>query len=123
MIIVFIVVLLGGALWYFRENAIKQISVKDSITSTPSPSKISPTPASDSAKLAIDYSKYKIKVLNGSGIAGAAAKGKEILEKELFMVVEIGNAETSDYDLTVIQTKKEVPKAFLDQLRSVLEKI
>jgi hypothetical protein len=120
IIIVVVVIFIVGILWYFREKAAKQISVKNPIASTPSPSKISPTSASDSAKLAIDYSKYKIKVLNGSGIAGAAAKGKEILEKELFMVVEIGNAETSDYDLTIIQAKKGVDKAFLDKLKSVL---
>lgn len=118
VVIIFIV----GVLWYFRENAIKQVSLEDKITLTPSPSRISPTPATDSAKLAIDYSKYKIKVLNGSGIGGAAAEGKEILESEKFIVEEIGNAETSDYDLTIIQTKKEIPKAFLDKLKSVLEK-
>ena len=121
VLITVVIIFIAGVLWYFRENAIKQISTDVEITSTPSPSKISPTPASDSAKLIVDYSKYKIKVLNGSGIGGAAAKGKEILEKEIFMVVEIGNAETSDYDLTIIQAKKEVPSAFLDKLKSVLK--
>jgi hypothetical protein len=121
ILIIVVVIFIVGVLWYFRENAIKQISVKDAITSTPSPSKISPTPASDSAKLAIDYSKYKIKVLNGSGIGGAAAKGKEIIESEKFIVEEISNAETSDYKKTVIQAKKEVPSAFLDKLKSVLK--
>ena len=123
ILIIASIVLIGGVLWYFRENAVKQISTDVKITSTPSPSKISPTPASDSAKLTIDYSKHKIKVLNGSGIGGAAAKGKAILEKELFMVVEIGNAETSDYKKTVIQAKKEVPSIFLDKLKSVLQKL
>jgi hypothetical protein len=107
-------------LWYFRENAIKQISTDEKISSTPAPSRISPTPASDSAKLIIDYSKYKIQVLNGSGIGGEAAKGKEILETEKFVVEEIGNAQSSDFDLTIIQAKKGVDKAFLDKLKSVL---
>ncbi len=120
-IIFIIVVLIGGTLWYFRENAVKQVSLEDKITSTPAPSRVSPTPASDSAKLVLDYSKYKIKVLNGSGIGGAAAKGKEILESEKFVIEEIGNAETSDYEKTVIQAKKEVPSAFLDKLKSVLK--
>jgi len=117
-----VIIFIAGVLWYFRENAVKQISLEDETTSTPSPSKISPTPASDSAKLAIDYSKYKIKVLNGSGIGGAAAKGKEIVESEKFIVEEIGNAKTSDYEKTIIQAKKDVDKAFLDKLKSVLEK-
>jgi len=117
-----VIIFIAGVLWYFRENAVKQISLEDEITSTPSPSRVSPTPASDSAKLAIDYSKYKIKVLNGSGIGGAAAKGKEILESEKFVIEEIGNAETSDYEKTVIKAKKEVPSAFLSTLKSVLEK-
>lgn len=121
VLILISIILIGGVLWYFRENAVRQISLEDKITSTPSPSRVSPTPATGSAKLVIDYSKYKIKVLNGSGIGGAAAKGKGILEEEKFVVEEIGNAETSDYDLTIIQAKKEVPKAFLDKLKSVLK--
>ena len=119
-IIVISIIFIGGALWYFRENASNQVSLEDEITSTPSPSRVSPTPASDSAKLAIDHSKYKIKVLNGSGIGGEAAKGKAILETEKFVIEEIGNAETSDYEKTVIQAKKGVDKAFLDKLKSVL---
>lgn len=119
--IIIVVVSIGGVLWYFRESAMKQISTKVEITPTPAPSRISPTPAaSDSAKLIVDYSKYKIKVLNGSGIGGAAAKGKEILENGKFIVEEIGNAQSSDFDLTIIQAKKGVDKAFLDNLKSVL---
>ncbi len=33
---------------------------------------------------------------------------------------EIGNAQSSDFDLTIIQAKKGVDKAFLDNLKSVL---
>jgi len=124
-LITVVIIFIVGVLWYFRENAIKQISTDVEITSTPKLTKISPTtaPASDSAKLTIDTSQYKIKVLNGSGIGGAAAKGKAILETEKFVIEEIGNAETSDYEKTVIKAKKEVPSAFLSTLKSVLEEI
>lgn len=120
-IAIIFLVLIAGGLWYFRENVLKKTSIQDEITPIPIPLKNTPTPASDSAKLTIDFSKYKIKVLNGSGIRGAAAKGKEILESEKFIVGEIGNAENSDYGKTIIQAKKEVSSAFLDKLKSVLE--
>ncbi len=120
-IVAIIFVLVGGSLWYFRENVMKKVTVQKDITPVPTISKVSPAPASDSAKMTIDYAKYKIKVLNGSGISGVAGKTKDILEGEKFLVEEIGNAETSDYENTVIRAKKEVPKEFLDSLKKALE--
>lgn len=113
-------VLIGGGLWYFRENVMKRAPVKDEIPA-PSILKNTPTPATDSAKLEIDLSKYKIKVLNGSGISGEAAKVKNLLEAEEFLIEEIGNADKLTYEKTIIQAKKEVSKEFLSTLKSVLE--
>lgn len=121
-IIVIFLVLIGGALWYFRENVMKRAPVKDEIPA-PSILKNTPTPASDSAKLEVDFSKYKVKVLNGSGIGGEAARARGILEGEEFNVEEIGNADASDYEGTVIRAKKEVPSEFLDKLKEALEEL
>lgn len=114
-------VLIGGGLWYFRENVMKKASVQDEITPAPSILKNTPTPASDSAKLEVDFSKYKVKILNGSGIRGEAAKVKELLEQEEFLIEEIGNADKLTYEKTIIKAKKEVPRQFLNTLKSVLE--
>lgn len=120
-IITIVLVLAGGALWYFRENVMKRASVKDEIIPTPSILKNTPIPASDSAQLEIDYSKYKINVLNGSGIGGVAGSTRDLLEGEEFVVEDVGNADSSDYENTVIQAKEGVPDEFLDKLKSVLE--
>jgi len=119
-IVIISVFLVGGALWYFRENVMKRAAVKD-VTPVPSVLKNTPTPATDSAKLEIDFSKYKIKVLNGSGIGGEAARTRDILSDEEFNVEEIGNADKLDYEGTIIMAKADVPREFLDKLKSVLE--
>ncbi len=84
---------------------------------------LSPTPTivPTATVAAIDLSKYEISILNGSGISGEASKQKESLEAKGFTVSTIGNAGNSDYTATIIQAKKEVDKAFLDKLKSVLE--
>lgn len=80
-------------------------------------SQISPTPIPE----LLDLSKYKIEVLNGSGIPGEAAKVKVFLEEEKFTVASIGNADRIDYQKTIIQAKKTVPKEFLEKLKAFLE--
>ncbi|HZJ18584.1 MAG TPA: LytR C-terminal domain-containing protein [Patescibacteria group bacterium] len=69
------------------------------------------------------YLKYKIEVLNGSGISGEASKVKGLLEEERFTVSSIGNADGLNYQQTVIQAKKTVPKEFLDKLKGFLDKL
>jgi len=120
-IIIIVLVLVGGALWYFRENVMKRAPTQDDTAPAPSLLKNTPTPASDSAKLEIDFSEYKVQVLNGSGIRGEAAKVKELLEAEEFLIEEIGNADKLTYEGTIIKAKKEVPSEFLDRLKIVLE--
>ena len=65
---------------------------------------------------------YKIKVLNGSGIAGEAAKLKDLLEQEGFSVESIGNADKNDYEKTVIKTNKEVSPDVIKKLNEFLQK-
>lgn len=79
---------------------------------------ISPVPTPK----AVDISKYEIEILNGSGKSGEAAKMKGLLEQEKFIVLSIGNANSSDYQKTLIQAKKSVPEEFLDKLTGWLKK-
>jgi len=65
---------------------------------------------------------YKIKVLNGSGIAGEAAKLKDLLEQEGFSVESTGNADKNDYEKTVIKTNKEVSPDVIKKLNEFLQK-
>lgn len=79
---------------------------------------VSPTPV----PVAVNVSKYKIEILNGSGISGEAAKIKGLFEEEKFTVSSIGNADSLNNQQTVIQAKKSVPKEYLDKLKNFLEK-
>lgn len=69
-----------------------------------------------------DLAKYPIEVLNGSGIRGEAAKVQELLEGSDYVVSDIGNANNSKYEETVIQYGAKVPKEFVDMLYKELGK-
>jgi len=91
------------------------------VTATPIPS-LSPVPQEASPTPQLVLSQYKIKVLNGSGRKGEAAKTGEILEAAGFSVSAIGNNDTSNYKTTLIQVTKEVPEEFITKLEEVLGK-
>ncbi len=77
---------------------------------TPTPS---PTPKLEQ--------RYAIKVLNGSGVEGAASVMQELLEGEGFKVVSTDNADSYDYVKTQIRTKSRVSTKFRTRLDSVLD--
>lgn len=79
------------------------------------PESLTPTP------VAIDISQYRIVVLNGSGIRGEAAQAQGVLETAGFRVSSTGNADSLDYQKTVIQAKKDVPEEYLNKLKKYLE--
>lgn len=65
---------------------------------------------------------YRVNVLNGSGIIGAAAKIKSLMEGAGFLVAGTGNAANYQFKTTLIQGKKDIPDAVLDLARSALSK-
>ncbi len=67
-------------------------------TSTPTPT---PTP------VALNRADITIEVLNGSGVAGEAAKMREFLEGKGYDVGRAGNADTTDYKETEIHVKSD----------------
>lgn len=77
---------------------------------------ITPTPTAEE----IAKNKYPIEVLNGSGIAGEAARVKALLEKEGFAISAVGNADESDIAETTIQAKSSVIKGWIDILKTTL---
>ena len=86
---------------------------------TPVPTEI-PEPTEEPKK--VDLSAFTIKVLNGSGVKGEAAKVKANLTAAGFKVTTTGNADLDDYKETQIQAKKGTDKEFLKQLEAVLDK-
>ena len=64
----------------------------------------SPSPESSPAGQ-VNRSEAKVRVLNGSGIAGAASSLKDFLESKGWTVEELGNADSYDFTNTVIRLK------------------
>lgn len=113
-IFVIALAILGGVFIY-KQGIIKTEKVNE-VVLTPAPIRtVSPTIAK------VDLSKYEVKILNGSETEGEAGRQKISLEEEGFTISAIGNATESDYTDTIIQAKKEVESAFLDELKKVLE--
>lgn len=107
--------LLGGIVYF-------QKTVPNPEGSTPSPSaESSPSAeASPSAQTAVDLTKYKVNILNGSGIAGEAGRAKTVIEDAGFSVSATGNAADYSFTKTIISAKADVEKEFLDELKAAL---
>ncbi|MDH7476698.1 MAG: LytR C-terminal domain-containing protein [Microgenomates group bacterium] len=76
------------------------------------PGKVTPTPTPIPSPTAIPTPSIKremikLKILNGSGIAGKAGELKEILSKNNYQEILTGNAESFDYETSIIQIKKD----------------
>ncbi len=74
----------------------------------------SPTPKLNRADL-------KIKILNGTGVPGAASKAANFLEKLGWVGIKTGNADNFDYSQTVIKIK-ESKKDYFSLLTEDLSK-
>lgn len=104
MTIVIICLLAGGAMFAVSSGAVSLPSIMTSPTPTPTPT-ATPTPTPDVS--ALDRSSLSIQVLNGSGIPGVAGTMKDLLEEKGYTVDNTGNAETYDYETTLILVKAE----------------
>lgn len=71
---------------------------------------VAPVEESTPAPETLDRSLPKIRVLNGSGIAGKAAAVKDFLEGKGYTVSSIGNADVTDYTDTEVDFKADFLK-------------
>lgn len=118
-----IVLALIMGLFIYREGIARSHINTQSVSPTPGPSPtLTPQPMTEKSE-EISISGYRIKILNGSGIQGEAARAKTLLEQEGFTVVSIGNAGQSNFASTIIQIKKDAPQTLINKLKSVLEKM
>lgn len=88
---------------------------EESLSPTP---KVTPTPT-PSKSSALERGDLTIEVQNGSGVAGAATKASNILKKLGYDVVSTGNADSFDYETTVIKIKS-TQKSYLKLLQDDL---
>ena len=113
--------LMGGIIAYY--SGINKLNSSESTTTNktaPQPTTSVESLPSATPEAKIDLNKYKIKILNGSGIKGEAGKVQTLLEKAGFSIESTGNASKYDYTKTIIQAKEGVDNAFLAQLEKDL---
>jgi len=60
---------------------------------------------------------FRIAIENGSGVAGAAAELKETLSAQDFVIVSIGNTESTTPTITATSN---IPEEFLEELKTIL---
>lgn len=117
IIIIFVLVLLGGGGVYMSKRG-------NQPTPTPTPDvvEIQEEPTQVPTEEDVDISTFKIKVLNGTAVAGLAAKMQSALEEAGFTVSSVGNADTKDFQEVELQAKESVPASVLTKLKVELEK-
>lgn len=96
-----------GAIYGMSKVNLSNIKVpllnRSTPTPTPRPPTATPTPTPSYVK-----EEVKIKVLNGSGARGKASEVKALLNEAGFEEVLTGNADSFDYEQTVIQVKEDM---------------
>lgn len=114
--VVVTLLLIGIILIFLSLNVKNKGSMKQTNTVTVRPTQI-PSPTSLPVP---EPSEYSVVILNGSGISGEASKIRTLLTDADYSVTSIGNATSSAYLETVIQTTPEVSKEWVSELRTLL---
>lgn len=115
IVLVLLLVLGGGGFFIAKRGSAP--------TPTPTPEIFEPVEEPTVApEEEVDIKDLKVKVLNGTAIAGLAAKAQTALEEAGFTVSGVGNADKKDYTEVVIQAKEKVPSSVLNKLKEELEK-
>ena len=116
-VLIVAIIAVGGFMYYQ--------SVQEKLATPPTDTEVAlseekekPTPTPEKNMKPGDYS---IQVQNGSGIVGQAGVVQELLEENEYNIESTGNADTYDYEETVIQAKKDVSEAWLDDIKKVLK--
>jgi hypothetical protein len=107
LIVIFALALVAGAVFVSRNSIKKETKIEEkapeTLVLTPTP--IGTKEASPAAELKRED--LKIKILNGSGVAGEAKKAKDLLEDLGYKDIKIGNANSYGYTKVEISLKEE----------------
>jgi hypothetical protein len=116
--------LIGGIFAYFF--GIQKISDSNKPNTTQNQDvTVEPTSSPTATPLALpsaNLTKYKIKILNGSGISGEAGKVQTLIEAAGFTVLSTGNATTYDFTKTQITLKTGIDPDYVTALVTALSK-
>lgn len=117
LLILFIIALISlviGGIYRFRSQVGENPSPSPSSAPTVNTEPVA-TPSGD-----VKLSDYKVRVLNGSGVAGRAGDVADSLKEAGFAEIETGNAENYDYTDTEVQLKKDIPTGVFDAIKAAL---
>jgi hypothetical protein len=114
--------LVTGGIFGFFINPSDKTTPEVSGVSTPQEETLPPMeePMPTEPVLEVDYSQYQVKVLNGSGVTGAAATIKDLIDGVGFDQIEVGNAAVSDQQETLVQLKSNVSEAVFEKVKELL---
>ncbi len=129
--IVVLGVIIGGGLWGLKEFVFPQAKIlftkekahREQATDTarlPILPTASPSATPAPPVVSRRRSDFRIEVLNGNGIGGDAARFKQVLESEDFVVESIGNADSGDYKFSEINAKSSVPADIISAIDKLL---
>lgn len=131
--VILLVILLGmiGGGYYFKDQILSKIGVKlpgsgsEEVALEPTPTP-QPTPESSPSPtpVALDRSKYTLKVLNGTSKSGAATELSDSLKELGWKVSSVGNAGSVDTPQTLVKIKKgqdDLGKVLVDDLKEYYE--
>ena len=111
-----------GGIFYYRSNVSKTnkeiVNIKP--TSTPMSTPEVTVEENETEEKKIDLSKYKVQVLNGSGIKGIASKTSNLLEEAGFKDIDTGNADSYNYTKTEVSFKDSVESDVFKSIEDAL---
>jgi flagellar basal body-associated protein FliL len=124
LIILSFAAVIAGGVYYYQINIAggKKADKKEVTVEKKEEQKSSPTPIQEPVKeeSKVDYSKYTLQILNGSGIPGEAGKAKDLLKDHKFKSLSTGNASNYDFEKTIVALKKGVPDQIFTDLKDSL---
>ena len=109
-----------GGIYYYKNNMSRKEAATGESESSESEINVTNTPTPTSEPT--DFSKYSVRVLNGSGIPGEAGKALGLIKDVGFADIKTGNAGSYNFTTTVVSLKKDAPSNLYDTLKEKLEK-
>lgn len=127
VVVVLVGMVIGG--FFVYQNAMKEASEAPEIEVTEQTPVVEATPAPESTPEAsqaaqpaadtVDLSELSVEVLNGSGTPGLAGKVANLLEDAGFDSIDTGNADSFDFEETVIQVKPGADSVYESALTAI----
>ncbi len=115
---------IAGGVYYYQKNIAggNKEEQKEEVGEKQEVQQPTATPTEEPVKetVKVDYSKYTLQVLNGSGIPGEAGKAKDLLKSLKFKSVLTGNASSYDFEKTTISLKENVPNQVFTEIKDLL---